>query len=266
MPAAIGNALVSSVARPTVASAPPRWNPACKIAVPAAVEDDQADQERAVRDPAGDGRLRRDVPGRKEDTCRDSPGRPSADHAGEHRHAHPRAAHRGEEPDRYPQVVGTRALAVSNEQAGPEQREARDRQARADPLSRRQRDVRETGDHDREDADTRRGGRLHERQRRQRERADVEEPTDRLGCEAREPAPIAQQRGQRRERPPQREPRLLRGNAVPRAVPRLRRQAETTAIASAYPTCISLHPLRRARPRAPVPAPVFSEAPHLPRP
>ena len=110
---------------------------------------------------------------------------------------------------------------MSTEQADPEQREARDRHARADPLSRRQRDVREAGDHDREDADTRRGGRLHERQRRQRERTDVEEPADHLGSEAREPAPIAQKRGQRRERPPKRERRHLRGNAVLEQIPQV---------------------------------------------
>ena len=36
IPAAIGSALVNSVARPAVVSAPPRWKPACRTAVPAA--------------------------------------------------------------------------------------------------------------------------------------------------------------------------------------------------------------------------------------
>jgi hypothetical protein len=110
---------------------------------------------------------------------------------------------------------------VSTDQAHPEQPRPADRHARADPFSRPQQEVREAGDHHREDADTRRGGRLHERQRRQRERTDVEEPADRLGSEAREPAPIAQQRGQRRERPPKRERRHLRGNAVLEQIPQV---------------------------------------------
>ncbi len=89
------------------------------------------------------------------------------------------------------------------EEADAEQREARDRHRRADPLTRGQRDVCEAGNHDREDPDTAGGRRLHERERRQRERGDVEEPAGCLGTEAREPAAIAHKRGQRGDRPAQ---------------------------------------------------------------
>ena len=79
------------------------------------------------------------------------------------------------------------------------------------------------GDEQRQNADATRRGRLHERERSEGQRSNVEHPPPQPCHETREPAALREQRAQGRDRPPQRERRQRRRGAVLGDVPPVER-------------------------------------------
>ena len=95
-----------------------------------------------------------------------------------------------------------------------QEQQSRDRHARADALDRRERAVTQARGGHREHADPACGDALHERQRRQPQRGDVQEESAGLHCERREPDAIRQQQAQRARRSQQRQRRKLANRVV----------------------------------------------------
>jgi hypothetical protein len=108
-------------------------------------------------------------------------------------------------------VAASRCLAG---EGGAEERKARDGRGDARPLASRERRGSRPLDEQREQADPARRGGLHERERRKRQRRDVQGPAAEPDDEAREPAPAREEQVERTERPADRQRRQRRGRAV----------------------------------------------------
>ena len=159
---------------------------------------------RHEEEPAARRRLRRDVAGAVEDAgCR------TERSAGtERRHA---TGGRGgrDEPQRHRRPASVAARSRAGEGDGEEQQSGH-RDDDAGTLRARQ----PLRDEEREDRDPAGGGRLHERERREPQRRDIEHPAADADDEADEPAPVGEQRPQGRDRPARGERRQGRGGAV----------------------------------------------------
>jgi hypothetical protein len=167
------------------------------------VADEQRRDEPEV-EPTGDRRFRPDVARGVED-----PGRRPESGGGAGPGGHRCCGGRDEHPDRgVAQIRVMRAGDRPRERNG-EEGEPRDRRRDREPLSPRAH-ARQCGE-DREPAGR---ARLDERQRRERQRDDVQHPAGDAGTEARQPAAVAEQRGERAQWVPQGERRERRGDAV----------------------------------------------------
>src|SRR5437588_117416 len=106
---------------------------------------------------------------------------------------------------------------------GAEEPESEQRGAHAGELSRRGPRSRRPPGQEGEEADSAGGGRLHERERRERERGDVEHPAADAGKEADEPAAVDEEDDERGNRAAEREPRQPAGRLVLGEVPPVER-------------------------------------------
>ena len=212
LPAAIGSAFVSSVAIPATVSA--------RRLLVAELQEEGAERV-ADHDPDGKGGpdaslggdLDRDVADREEQPAGDAVGHSAPPEAAAERQRDDRRGRRRAEPEQDLARRAARALAAAADQRDGEREQPEHRDPHACELGSPELPVAHPGRDEGEDPDPARGHALDERERRQRQRGDVERKAGALEREAEQPAAVGEQHVHRVQRPPKRK-RGQRGRGV----------------------------------------------------